>query len=92
MIQRAVTHPAGRFNRCRTCNQEPRHITVHGRTSREPVQFGAVVVRHALECRCGARTSLQPALGDAEAEWGTDYAQLPLPLGAPRRNRKRVAA
>jgi hypothetical protein len=90
MIQRAVTHPAGRFTHCRTCNQEPRHITLHGRTSREPVQFGTVLTRHAVECRCGARTSLQPTLEAAEAEWGTDYAQLSLPLRAPRR--KRVAA
>jgi hypothetical protein len=88
MFQRALQHPSGRFRPCRACGSEPRHIRNYGRTSREPVQFGKTPERHSLECRCGARTSLQLSLESAETEWGTDYAQLPLPLRTPRRKRE----
>lgn len=80
MLERVVSHPAGRFARCRACGAEPRHVLTTGRSSREPVQFLAAANRHALECRCGARTARHENLGTAEAEWGTDYAQLALPL------------
>lgn len=89
MIERVVNHPAGRFSRCRSCNNEPRHIRTSGRSSREPVQFLAAGQRHGLECKCGARTARHDTLAAAEAEWGADYAQLALPLRARKR---RVAA
>jgi hypothetical protein len=56
------------------------------------VQFIAAGQRHTLECRCGSRTARHESLGAAEREWGTDYAQLSLPLRAPRRRRIGVAA
>jgi len=84
MLERIVTHPAGRFSRCRACGAEPRHVRITGRSSREPVQFIAAEARHSLECRCGARTARHDHLAAAEAEWGTDYAQLALPLRARR--------
>jgi hypothetical protein len=90
MIERLVTHPAGRFIRCRACGNEPRHIRTHGRSSREPVQFIAAGERHSIECRCGARTARHDSVARAEIEWGADYAQLALELRAPRR-RKVVA-
>lgn len=90
MIERVIQHPAGRFTRCRSCAQEPRHIRTTGRSSKEPVQFLHAAVRHTIECRCGARTARHDSLGGAEAEWGTDYAQLALPLRAVRR--RKVAA
>lgn len=90
MLERVVSHPSGRFMRCRSCGSEPRHIRSHGRSSKEPVQFIAAAQRHSLECRCGARTAKHDAITGAEAEWGSDYAQLALPLRATRR--RRVAA
>lgn len=90
MIERSVSHIPGRFTRCRHCGNEPRHIRTHGRSSREPVQFIATAARHSLECACGARTARHGTIAQAETEWGTDYAQLALPLRAPRR--RRVAA
>lgn len=87
MIERVVTHPAGRFARCRQCGTEPRHVRAHGRTLSEPVQFIAAPVRHSLDCRCGARTTRHDSLAGAEREWGADYAQLTLPL-RPTRRRK----
>jgi hypothetical protein len=87
MIERVVSHPVGRFTRCRGCGAEPKHIRTSGRSSREPVQFIAATQRHSLECRCGARTTRHDTLQAAEAEWGTDYAQLSLPL-RPRRTRR----
>lgn len=87
MIERVITHPAGRFARCRHCNSEPKHIRSSGRSSREPVQFIAAGQRHGLECKCGARTARHDTLTAAEAEWGSDFAQLALPLRAPRRRR-----
>ncbi len=87
MIERVVSHPAGRFTRCRNCGTEPRHISSHGRSSKEPVQFIAVAVRHSLDCRCGARTSKHDTITAAETEWGADYAQLTLPLRAVRRRK-----
>lgn len=85
MIERVVSHPAGRFTRCRSCGHEPRHIRTSGRSSREPVQFIAAGHRHSIECRCGARTARHDTVTAAEAEWGMDYAQLALPLRAARR-------
>jgi len=87
MIERVITHPAGRFARCRNCNSEPKHIRSSGRSSREPVQFIAAGQRHGLECKCGARTARHDTLTAAEAEWGSDFAQLTLPLRASRRRR-----
>jgi hypothetical protein len=88
MLERIVTHPAGRFTRCRACGAEPRHVRIAGRSTREAVQFIAVGHRHALECRCGARTTRHDTLTGAEAEWGTDYAQLALPLRVARKARR----
>lgn len=85
MIESVTPHPSGRFTRCRVCNCEPRHVRTAGRSSKEPVQFIAAGTRHRLECRCGARTALHATPSTAEAEWGTDYAQLALPLRRPRR-------
>ena len=85
MIESAITHPSGRFTRCRACGHEPRHIRTNGRSSREPVQFKATAARHAIECRCGARTSRHDTLTDAETQWGADFAQLTLPLRVARR-------
>lgn len=87
MLEHVIAHPAGRFSRCRACGAEPRHVRTSGRSSREPVQFLAAAARHALECRCGARTARHDTLAAAETEWGTDYAQLTLPLRAARRRR-----
>jgi hypothetical protein len=92
MIERVIAHEPGRFTRCRNCSQEPRHIRAAGRSSKEAVQFIAAGQRHTLECRCGSRTARHESLGAAEREWGTDYAQLSLPLRAPRRRRVGVAA
>lgn len=89
MIERVVNHPAGRFARCRNCNSEPRHIRTSGRSSREPVQFIAAGQRHGLECKCGSRTARHESLAAAETEWGSDHAQLALPL---RVRRRKVAA
>lgn len=88
MLERIVNHPTGRFSRCRACGAEPRHVRTSGRSSREPVQFLAAGCRHTLECRCGARTSRHDTLTAAESEWGTDYAQLALPLRAGRKSRR----
>ncbi len=87
MIERVVAHPAGRFTRCRSCGQEPRHIRAAGRSSKEPVTFIAAGHCHSIECRCGARTARHDTITDAETEWGTDYAQLALPLRAARRRK-----
>lgn len=87
MLESIHKHPAGRFQRCRSCNTEPRHVRVAGRSSKEPVAFAPVGIRHRLESSCGARTAMHSTLADAEAEWGTDYAQLALPLRATRRRR-----
>jgi hypothetical protein len=87
MIERVVSHPAGRFARCRSCGQEPRHIRSSGRSSREPVQFLAATARHSIECRCGAHTGRHDTITDAETEWGSDHAQLALPLRVSRRRK-----
>ena len=87
MIQRLISHPAGRFARCRACSAEPRHICTSGTSSREPVAFAIVGSRHRIECRCGACTAYHASLDAAELEWGADYAQLTLPLRAARRQR-----
>lgn len=87
MIERIVTHPAGRFARCRQCGTEPRHVSTSGRSSREPCQFIAIGHRHSIECRCGARTTRHDTLAAAESEWGSDYAQLALPLRIRRRRK-----
>lgn len=90
MIQRVIKHPAGRFARCRTCGSEPHHISASGTTTAEPVAFATIGIRHAMECRCGARTARHDTLAGAELEWGSDYAQLALPLRV--RKHRRVAA
>lgn len=87
MIESICQHPAGRFQRCRTCHAEPRHVRAAGRSSKEPVAFEPVGIRHRIECNCGARTALHSTLQGAEAQWGTDYAQLALPLRTSRRRR-----
>lgn len=90
MIERSVQHEVGRFSRCRTCHAEPKHYRVCGRRSNEPVLFAICPDRHRLACRCGARTAAHDTLERAERSWGTDYAQLALPLHS--RRRKRAAA
>lgn len=91
MIQRHISHAKGRFSKCRECGQEPRHIRSVGRKADEPGILSGRTLRHSLECRCGARTQLHESIAEAEAEWGTDYAQLGLPL-IQRRRRRKVAA
>lgn len=90
MIQRIARHPAGRFARCRACGSEPHHVTAGGATSAEPVAFATIGLRHHLECSCGARTARHATVTAAEAEWGSDFAQLALPLRV--RRRRTVAA
>lgn len=87
MLESICKHPAGRFTRCRNCGTEPRHVSTAGRSTKEPVTFAPVGIRHKLECPCGARTGLHANLVAAEAEWGTDFAQLALPLRVSRRRR-----
>lgn len=89
MLERTVRHPSGRFARCRKCGAEPRHIHSRGYSTRDPIVIlhqAQSSSRHALECRCGARTTRHADLAGAESEWGADYAQLMLPLRAPRRS------
>jgi hypothetical protein len=105
MIERVIQHHAGRFARCRSCNTEPRHVRTAGRSSVEPLglvptaltPLSRVVtmkhigsIRHYLECRCGSRTCKHITITDAEIEWGSDFAQLTLPLRVSRR--RKVAA
>jgi len=85
VIEQVVKHPPGRFSPHRACGQEPRHVRTSGSAISEPASFGAIGSRHFLECKCGARTARHATLAEAEAAWGTDYAQLPLPLRRPRR-------
>lgn len=88
MLESICQHPGGRFTRCRECAAEPRHVRIAGRSSKEPVAFAPVGIRHRLECSsCGARTGAHGSLAQAEAQWGTDYAQLALPLRVARRRR-----
>lgn len=89
MLERIISHPSGRFARCRKCGAEPRHVVAHGYSSREPVIHihAATNIRHHLECRCGARTGRHADLTAAEREWGVNYAQLALPLRSHRRRR-----
>lgn len=89
MIERVIAHEPGRFTRCRLCSQEPRHVGAAGRSSKEAVQFIAAGQRHTLECRCGSRTARHETIAAAEREWGTDYAQLALPL-RPQLRRARI--
>jgi hypothetical protein len=88
MIERTVSHSTGRFARCRKCGAEPRHIHSRGYSTRDPIvilERAQSSSRHALECRCGARTARHADLASAEAEWGADHAQLALAFGAPKR-------
>jgi len=92
MLEREITHFAGRFRRCR-CGKEPRHVRSSGRSTREPVISLAEArtqrdsTRHRLECPCGAITARHASLELAEAQWGSDYAQLALPSPPARRRR-----
>lgn len=98
MLEREMKHMPGRFRRCR-CSKEPRHVQSTGRSSREPVITLAEArtqrdsKRHRLECVCGAVTARHATLDLAEAQWGSDYAQLALPARVTtRRARKRRAS
>lgn len=92
MIQRTIPHLPRRFSRCKTCGTEPRHVESHGRKAGEPGLLFQRIVRHSLECAaCGVSTALHATVADAEAEWGTDYAQLALPLRTRRPRRKAAA-
>lgn len=91
MLEQVIKHTTGRFTRCRNCGAEPRHVRIAGRTSGEPMR-GTSSIRHYIECRCGARTARHDDLAGAEAEWGSDYAQLSLPLIQKRRRRRKAAA
>lgn len=90
MIQRTHSHMDGRFTRCQ-CGREPRHVVSIGRKLGEPGLVFQRVERHHLECPCGARTEMRDTLEEAEADWGTTYAQLRLPLRRKPR-RRQVAA
>lgn len=75
MIQRHVRHDPETFPHCRLCGHEPRHIEARGKGSWEPFDPGHPVgIRHALECQCMARTSLQPTLGEALHDWRVRFA------------------
>lgn len=82
MKQQQIPHAPGTFAACADCRREPLHWEVTGRTSREPVVFGPVPVRHLLECRspCRRKTELHPSLAGAISEWGQLGETLPLPL------------
>lgn len=77
MIQRHVTHPANRFGRCR-CGSLPRHIESRGRKACEPGLVFQPMVRHSLECPCGAATQLHNTLTEATAEWRAIFMAKPL--------------
>ena len=77
MIQRHVTHPANRFGRCR-CGSLPRHIESRGRKASEPGLVFQPMVRHSIECRCGATTQLHNTLTEASAEWRASFMATPV--------------
>jgi|GEM_PF-5650729 len=92
MLEREIPHFVGRFRRCR-CGKQPRHVRSTGRSSREPIISLAEArslqgtTRHRLECSCGAVTARHNTLEVAEAQWGSDYAQLSLPSPRVRRRK-----
>lgn len=74
MLQREIRHPAATFPHCR-CGAEPHHIQARGALSTEPFDpQHPTGTRHALECRCGARTAWLPTLAAAEHAWRARFA------------------
>ncbi|HET7163056.1 MAG TPA: hypothetical protein VFI32_10350 [Rhodanobacteraceae bacterium] len=75
MLQRQVRHDAGTFPLCNQCGNEPRHIEARGSHSGEEFSVSKPTgTRHALECRCGARTPWLGNLSLAIARWGEHFA------------------
>lgn len=75
MLQRQVRHDSGTFPPCNQCGHEPRHIEARGSHSSEAFDVSHPTgTRHALECRCGARTPWLGTLSLAVARWGEHFA------------------
>lgn len=75
MLQRQVRHDTCTFPLCNQCGNEPRHIEARGSHSGETFDIGKPTgTRHALECRCGARTPWLGNLSLAIARWGELFA------------------
>lgn len=78
MIEHHIRHDPETFPRCRLCGNEPRHIETRGRGRWEPFDpLHPAGVRHALECHCEARTSLQPSLDEALHDWRMRFGVAP---------------
>ena len=75
MLQRQVRHDAGTFPICNQCGHEPRHIEARGSHAGETFDVSKPTgTRHALECRCGARTPWLGTLSLAIARWSEHFA------------------
>lgn len=74
MLQHEIRHPNGTFPHCR-CGSHQRHIEARGALSTEPFDpMHPTGTRHALECRCGARTGWLPSLAAATSDWRQHFA------------------
>ena len=75
MIQRHITHPAGRFRPC-ACGRQPLHIRSHGRSTAEAANIGAPhIERNHLECaHCSLATAKVASLRTAVIDWNQHYA------------------
>lgn len=75
MLQRQIRHDPGTFPPCSVCAHEPRHIEGHGSHSGEAFDvLRPTGTRHALECRCGARTAWVGSLALALQQWRESFA------------------
>lgn len=83
MIQRHITHPAGRFRPC-ACGRQPLHIRSHGRSSTETAGLCAPrIERNHLECpHCGIATAKVASLRTAIIDWNQHYAREPRKVAA----------
>jgi hypothetical protein len=89
MIQKEIRHPAGTFPGCTSCGREPKHIEGRGSHSGEAFDVRHPTgTRHALECRCGARTQWCSSLALALNHWRQHFSQpeMPAPQLAHARN------
>lgn len=75
MLQRQVRHDVGTFSLCNQCGHEPRHIEARGSHAGEAFDVSKPTgTRHALECRCGARTPWLGTLSHAITRWDEHFA------------------